>query len=213
MNLVNTLKDFFSRPRCKQLIVYNKKELNIGELSANVGSIGFKIGDFKVDTKKVQDASEEACAMDQYQFDLCQMSRELEKNDPFREQLLRMRVGAITLFTNLRMTLIAFKADQSKELSDELQSVIKDMRKFNKSAVTISITPVTLPGTGGFVKPQVKLGGARVSVGIEKQKNRFSYTSDATKTTKLTARNQTLSRVFKRAGLSESDIKEIIARA
>lgn len=206
MNLPDILTNFLARPHCKKLIVFNRVELSMGALDANIGAVTFKLGNFKVDTQKVQEASVAAAAMDDYNYMACMFACELEKSSPLRQQLIKWRIGALGLFTNLRMTLIAFEADPSKELSMELESVAKDIRAFNRAiAKTVAPHPKAPP------KPPVKLGGPQVSVGTEGRARPLLLKARVKTAAELTSGNKALLCAFKRAGLNKSDVDKIVA--
>ena len=150
MGLKEAIIGFLKRSECEKLIKYDERSLDIGALSAEYGGAKFSLADFKTSIEKVREASEIAMAMDDYQYDICKIANQYEKGDPERKQYNRWRIGALGLFTSLRMTLAALQAAPSDELKKKLDSVIQEMHDFVK-AIARALAP------GGAVAEESKM--------------------------------------------------------
>jgi hypothetical protein len=129
MSFLDALKDFLRQGKCDKLVKYQARSLEFKSLSTEYSGAKFSIGDFTTDIQKIQQASEIAATIDDYQYNMCTLSRELKRDDPDWKFFLKARAGAISLLTALRTTLISFKDDPTGE-ANNLRDIVKTMQDY-----------------------------------------------------------------------------------
>lgn len=155
MGIKDAIARFLGKPKCEKLIHYDTRSIDMGALSVDVAGAKFSLASFKTSIQKVREASETADSIDDYQYDLCTISSEYDKGDPERVQCNKWRIGALSLFTSLRMTLASLQADESDEMKKQLESVVQDMHDYMKAiakAVTTTTAPVNAPLIRGSIE-------------------------------------------------------------
>jgi hypothetical protein len=111
VGLLDKFRAFFTSERCERAIHYDTKSLRIGNLSTGVPPVTFSIGDFNTAIEKVREASEFSELLDNYQYQMCRLSKALGRDDLEWKKYYKIRVGMLNLLTSLQSTLIAFKSD------------------------------------------------------------------------------------------------------
>jgi hypothetical protein len=147
MSRTRGLTDFFRRTHCKKLIKYDGRSIEFQNVEAGYAGATFKLGDFKEELKKIRESSELAQSIDDYQYLVCQGTRDLPSDH--REEYIKLRLGLVGLLTALRATLAAFGADpkgQKKNLykivgtmqdimTDQAKEAVRAMRAGRKPAL------------------------------------------------------------------------------
>src|SRR5436309_3395275 len=108
------------RGGCEKLIHYQGRSLEFKGLGAQFAGVIFSMAEFGTHLETIVHSVETARALDDFQYLMCKMAQELDKNDSQRRQLFENRAAAVTILTRFRVTLEAFKTDpvgQQKGLS------------------------------------------------------------------------------------------------
>lgn len=205
MGLKEAIAGFLGRSECEKLIKYDERSLDIGALSAEYSGVKFSLADFKTSIKKVREASEVAMAMDDYQYDICKIASQYGKGDPERKQYNRWRIGALGLFTSLRMTLAALQAAPSDELEMKLESVIQEMHDFVK-AIARALAPGGVVAGESTAPPADRPRPRRKKIAVRKPKALGGPGAPPRPASEPW-------RSFAVAGLSPDDVEEIAAQA
>jgi hypothetical protein len=77
----------------------------------DIPSIKFSLADFKTEVQKIRDASEFSELLDNYQYQMCRLCKELRKEDDEWKKYIAIRASMFNLLTSFQVTLIAFKSD------------------------------------------------------------------------------------------------------
>jgi hypothetical protein len=117
---------------CHKLIHYDGRSISFKSLGAQYGPVTFSLGEFETEVKQIQAASDLAMALDDYQYGMCTQLRSLRKDDPNWKRKDSYRTRAMTLLTDVRVAVAAFKADPSGQ-RENLYEVVKDVHnRFQK---------------------------------------------------------------------------------
>ncbi len=206
--LSSAIASFLGKSSCKKLIKYDKRTLEIDSLSADYAGAKFSLGNVKTSLDKLQDASEQAAALDDWQYNMCEIIHEYDKNDPERKLLNRWRVLVIGYIEELRVTMAALEKDSSEELKKELESEIQDMRDFVRA-----IAKVLGPAAGSTTAPSVALPSLTASVMRGSSLRKKPAPALKPKVVpNLLFNKKALSDAYRTVGLTPSKVDEIAAR-
>ncbi len=133
--------------------------------------------------------------MDDYQYDMCKIAHECEKNSPDRLLYTKWRIGALGLLTSLRTTLISIKENPSAALEKELESITKDIRQFVRAIAKAVTSSVGISAN--------RVGVAKASTAITKTP---VVAAAITPTSILPSDNKILSRAFRVAGFKPTEV-------
>lgn len=129
MGLIDAIRDLLGQTRCRKVVRYQARTLEFKSLGAEYAGVKFSLGEFKTDVKKVEEASELAKSLDDYQFDVCRLTREIPREDPDRRVHLKIRIATVGLITSVRVTLVAFQANPKGQAAN-LDGVIRTIQEF-----------------------------------------------------------------------------------
>jgi hypothetical protein len=213
--LASVIKVLLGSSTCEKLIKYDGRSLEVGALGAGYAGASFSLGSFKTNIEKVREASEAAAAMDDYQYDMCKIASEYDKDDPERRQYNRWRVAALSYFATLRITLAALNTDSSEELKNKLESLVQDMQDFVR-AIAKALAPVT-GGGGGWEESRTVPPPVSRTSGKYLRKRPTKLGPKPLSRKKLgprpLSRNAALSHAYDMIGLTSEEVeKEIISQ-
>lgn len=98
-------------------------------VNAHIGVANFSIGSFETEQQKIRDASEYAAALDDYQFQMCNICNTLGKDDIEWRKYNGLRVGTIQLLTTFRFILTAFGRNPDTE-KERLYDIIGRLQDY-----------------------------------------------------------------------------------
>jgi hypothetical protein len=127
MGLQDGLRDHFGKPHCEKLIHFDGEHIEFGGLGAEYSGAKFSLGDFKAYKEKINDSSELAKALDDYQYNVCQRTRDLPKD--VRPRYIEYQIAAIGVLSALRYTLEAFNKDPEGQ-RQKLENIVDKMQSF-----------------------------------------------------------------------------------
>jgi uncharacterized coiled-coil protein SlyX len=134
-----------------------------------VDGVTVNLGTVKTDVKKLRQASEIAQALDNYQYTMCLLSKDLDKKTRDFKDFLKMRAAVITLITTFQITLAASSEDggkfegELKELISKMKALANEVQPARAKAtrtsppryVIESYQPPPVPEHGAdFIKPE-----------------------------------------------------------
>lgn len=134
MGLVDNLRLTLGGGGCEKLIRYQAQATMAKGGGVQYAGVEFSVASFKRWMSKLVDADALARALDDFQYLICKISREIAKDDPDRRVYRNIRVAAASLVTELRGVLEAFKLDPEGQKGN-LESNVVAMRQFNESVV------------------------------------------------------------------------------
>src|SRR5438128_8956561 len=134
MGLVDNLKSILGGGGCEKLLKYEAPVTSLKGGQVLYAGVKFSVASFERWVSKLVDADALALALDDFQYLICGISREIPKKDPDRKLYRDIRVAAASLITELRYLLEAFRRDPESK-KDSLDNSIKAMREFNESVV------------------------------------------------------------------------------
>jgi hypothetical protein len=115
VGLLDKFKTFFRSEKCERAIHYDTRSIRIGNLATEVPPVTFSIGDFNTEIEKIREASEFSELLDNYQYQMCRLSKALGRDDVEWKKYYKIRVGMVNLLTSFQSTLIAFKSDPESQ--------------------------------------------------------------------------------------------------
>jgi len=142
MGLIDAIRSLLGAPKCTKLVRYQARTLEFKSLGAEIAGVKLSLGEFKTEVKKVEEASELAKALDDYQFDVCRLTREFPHDDPERRVHLKIRIAAVGLITSVRVTLVAFQEDPEGQAAN-LHDVVRGIQDFMRN-VASRLAPAAL---------------------------------------------------------------------
>jgi hypothetical protein len=129
MRLLDRLKGPFTKERCERSINYDKRTLEISGLGSDIPGIKFSLADFKTEVQKIRDASEFSELLDNYQYQMCRLCKELGKEDEEWKKYVAIRASMFNLLTSFQGTLIAFKSDPEGQ-KPRLYNIVGQLQDF-----------------------------------------------------------------------------------
>jgi len=129
MRLFDRLKGPFTKAKCERSINYDKRTFEISGLGSDVPGIKFSLADFKTEVQKIRDASEFSELLDNYQYQMCRLCKELGKEDDEWKKYVAIRASMFNLLTSFQGTLIAFKSDPEGQ-KPRLYNVVGQLQDF-----------------------------------------------------------------------------------
>ncbi len=129
MRLIDRLKDLFTKEQCERSINYDKRTLEMSGLGTDIPGIRFSLADFKTEVQKIRDASEFSELLDNYQYQMCRLSKELGKEDDEWKKYVAIRASMFNLLASFQGTLIAFKSDPEGQ-KPRLHNVVGQLQDF-----------------------------------------------------------------------------------
>jgi hypothetical protein len=128
MGFLDGIKGMIHRETCVRAINYDKRNL-VMNLSTEAAGVKFSLGDFKTEVEKIREASEFSELLDNYQYQMCIVCKNLGKEDPEWKKYNKMRIGTLHILTSFQATLIAFKNDPEGQRS-RLDDVIGSLQDY-----------------------------------------------------------------------------------
>ena len=110
MGLLGKLKGPFIRTKCEKWVHFDTNCLTIQSLSGEVPPVKINLAEFQSEVKKIRDASEFSVLLDNYQYEMCRLCKELGKEDEGWKKYIAVRASMLNLLTSFQGTLIAFKS-------------------------------------------------------------------------------------------------------
>lgn len=120
--------EFFNKRICEKLIKYQGRKVEFSA-SGGVELIKISLDDFSTEIKNITDATELAKILDDYQYHLCKMYYELNRDDPQRKKVFDLRLSGLALLTLFRTVLVSFDNDVERQ-KKHLDDAILRMKKF-----------------------------------------------------------------------------------
>jgi len=135
------LRRILGRSSCERLLKYESRTITFTGLTADAGNTAtFGLGSFGTDVKTLRHASETAKILDDYQYVMCFLMRDVDKKSKEFRDIFKGRVAAITMITAFRMALAASKDDPGK-FESQLKELISNMQ-----ALADEVKPEKKPG-------------------------------------------------------------------
>lgn len=135
------LRRILGRSSCERLLKYESRRITFTGLTADTGNTAtFGLGSFDTDVKTLRHASETAKILDDYQYVMCFLMRDVDKKSKEFRDIFKGRIAAITMITAFRMALVASKDDPGK-----FESQIKDLIS-KMQALADEVKPEKKPG-------------------------------------------------------------------
>jgi len=208
-SVLEMLKEIFLGPRCKKLINYDRGKI---EFTATVDAPGtkFSIEDFKYGKERLYSACEAAKTLDDCQFNLCRISREVPRDSPERMKILKIRAAAIMTISSIRLTMIAFKENPKKE-TKKLDQLIDDMRRLSGIAGVwdTDVPPLGVPAVRCFTTKSKKI--SITSQSSEKKKRKKAVKTMHPVYHRITITDmKPVSIALKRVGIDEKELDLMI---
>ena len=121
------MANLFSKKQrnCVKLINYQKRQL---QFSSDVGGGTFALNNFSTEVKRIEEASEVAKALDDYQYHMCKLHQNFKDDDPKFKEYLQDQKNVLKIITALRLTLSAFERDPENQ-TQSLSRIIQTMQK------------------------------------------------------------------------------------
>jgi hypothetical protein len=154
LNIPNALREFFKRsPDCQQLILYQGRVFRFVGLGADAPGLTVSLAKIKIGIKKLEHATQVARNLDMYQFQMCRITHELEKQHPLREELIRVRIVGLGFLTSFSNTLSAFNADPKGQRTN-LNRAVREMQNFVRHVAKSILSQLT-KGSDPLTKKQI----------------------------------------------------------
>jgi len=150
LGIVDDLRSHFGGTRCERLVSYDSKVINISGVRAGAGGFTLNFGGVSIDTKKIREASGSAQALDNFQYDMCNLSRRLPKGNPRYLRLFDLQAAVICIITSFRMTLESFSRDP-EAAGRQLDHIFAKMQELCDFLVDQSVK--------GYPPPEPRFGG------------------------------------------------------
>ena len=135
LGVLQTVESVLRRKSCEKLVKYQARSIEFKGLSADAGKVvNVNLGSLNTDVKVLQNASETAQAIDNYQYNMCLIQRDLDKKSKIYNDFVMKRAAAITLITTFQISLTASGDDkgkfdsQLKELISHMLALADDMK-------------------------------------------------------------------------------------
>jgi hypothetical protein len=128
MGLLDGIKGIIYRETCDRAINYDKRNMEI-KFDVETAGVKFSLGDFKTEIEKIREASEFSELLDNYQYQMCMVCKNLEKNDLEWKKYNKIRIGTLHVLTAFQATLIAFKNDPEGQRS-RLDEVVENLQEY-----------------------------------------------------------------------------------
>jgi len=122
----------YTRSKCERLIKYQDKSITFGEVGIEFRSVKISLGELHTEIKPLQEASEGAKALDDFQYQLCTDLENKRLDQVTWTKYAKTRLAANALILAFRTTLEAFKNAPSRQEGDNLNKIIKDIQYFVK---------------------------------------------------------------------------------
>jgi hypothetical protein len=210
-SVLGMLKEIFLRPRCTKLIKYQGNKIEFGA-TVDAASTKFSLVDFKYGKEKLYLACEAASALDDCQFYLCRISREVPRESEEWMKLLKLRSAAIMNISSVRVIMAALKKNPRKQ-TKELDQLIDDMQNLSKSAM---VWATDVPPLGVLAARCIMTKSKKVS--IKSQPSEKKKRKKAVKTMhpvyhRITiADMKPVSLALKRVGIDEKELDLMIKK-
>lgn len=156
LRLFDALRDFFGG-QCEKLISYQSRSFKFKGVGAKFPAVELTFGVISTDVKKLEHATQVAMNLDNYQFLMCRLSRQLGKKSPFYEELIKVQVVALGHLTSCANAVAAFNADPAGE-SRNLRLAVAELRRFTQDvAVKVMTRAQSSIGVRQNVEKEIQL--------------------------------------------------------
>ncbi len=115
MGLLDRFKPSFNKEKCERTINYDARDLKFKSFSTDIAGANFSLGNFETERQKIRDASAYAETLDDYQYQMCKICKDLGKDDVEWRKYNGLRVGTLQLLTTFRFILTAFERNPDTE--------------------------------------------------------------------------------------------------
>jgi hypothetical protein len=128
MGLLDRIKEIIIRETCVRAINYDKRNLEI-RFDTEMAGAKISLVDFQTGIEKIREASEFLELLDNYQYQMCMVCKNLERGAPEWKKYNKIRIGTLHILTSFEATLIAFKSDPEGQ-EESLNDVIANLQEY-----------------------------------------------------------------------------------
>ena len=136
MKILEKIGNGIRKNSCEKLYNYTKNEITISGSNFGIGDHKITLGEISNKVKKFYEMDNIAVAMDNAQYLLCKTISTLEKDNPLRDDCIRIRLQIILGF-NMLQAMVNFDYKNSDKFEMKLIDWIDNMRTLNLSAIEI----------------------------------------------------------------------------